>query len=409
MPMTVTQTEPAPILDFKSLPVDFEDLKVAFATKTNGDLTRAYWLFRAIGNNFLVRNGPKMLDSALALRLPVLPVIRATIFRHFCGGEDIQDCNKTVQTLFKSHIGSVLDYSVEGAEDEPHFEETCNELLNNIRRAKGDPAIPFCVFKTTGLGSLDILEKASSGKLKTVDEQQAFERIRDRVSKICALAAENKVRVFIDAEESWIQPAIDSLADSMMEQHNKVRAIVFNTVQLYRTDRLEFTKASHRKAKDKGFKLGLKLVRGAYMEKERDRASLMGYPSPIQPTHEASNHDFDATIEYCVTHHNEIEFCAGTHNEESCHLLVRLMALNNIAANNQGIWFSQLLGMSDHISYNLAAAGYNVAKYVPYGPVKSVLPYLIRRAQENTSIAGQTGRELRMLLAEKKRRKTSNR
>jgi proline dehydrogenase len=310
-----------------------------------------------------------------------------------------------VQALYQSHIGSVLDYSVEGAEEEPHFDETCNELLNNILRAKGDPAIPFCVFKTTGIGAFSILEKASAGKLITAEEQQAFGRIKERVSKICSLAAENNVRVFIDAEESWIQPAIDSMADAMMELHNKNRAIVFNTVQLYRTDRFEFTKASHRKAKEKGYKLGLKLVRGAYMEKERERALQMGYPSPIQPTHEASNRDFDATVEYCVKHHLEIEFCAGTHNEESCHLLVRLMALNNIPANDQGIWFSQLLGMSDHISYNLAAAGYNVAKYVPYGPVKSVLPYLIRRAQENTSIAGQTGRELRMLLMEKKRRK----
>jgi proline dehydrogenase len=394
-----------PVSTPKAVPVDFENLEVAFASKSNQDLTRAYWLFRAMGSNFLVQNGPRLLDTALALRLPVLPVIKATIFRHFCGGDDIADCNKTIKALFKSGIGSVLDYSVEGAESESHFEETCREILANINRAKGEPAIPFCVFKMTGIAAFNILEKASAGTISTEEEQKALSGIRDRVLRICTAAAQNDVRIFIDAEESWIQPAIDALADEMMEKFNRNRAIVFNTVQLYRTDRYEFSKASHRRAIKKGYKLGLKLVRGAYMEKERERAAQHGYPSPIQPTQETTNRDFDNTLEYCVEHRKDIEFCAGTHNEESCHLLLRLMALNNIPANDPGIWFSQLLGMSDHISYNLSAAGYNVAKYVPYGPVKSVLPYLIRRAQENTSIAGQTGRELRMISQEKKRRR----
>lgn len=386
--------------------VNFDDLKTAFSGKTDSDLTRAYWLFKAINSNFLVANGPKFLDIALALRLPVLTIVKATIFKHFCGGEDIDDCNKTVATLYKNGIGSVLDYSVEGEENEANFEHTTGEIIATINRAKGDPSTPFCVFKTTGIARFDLLEKVSAGTKLSDQETADYKKVKDRFQRICAKAFENKVRLFIDAEESWIQQAIDDLTDEMMALFNKDTAIVYNTVQLYRTDRLTFLKASHEKAVTNKYKLGLKLVRGAYMEKERDRAAEKGYSSPIQPDHASSNRDYDAALTYCMQHFGEIAFCAGTHNEESSHLLVRLMADKNIPKNHPDIWFSQLLGMSDHISYNLAATGYNVAKYVPYGPVKSVLPYLIRRAQENTSISGQTGRELRMITEEKKRRRT---
>lgn len=385
--------------------VNFDNLEIAFSGKTNGDLTRAYWLFKAINSNFLVKNGPGFLDFAMALRLPVLPVVRATIFKHFCGGEDINDCNKTVQALYRSKIGSVLDYSVEGEENEDNFEHTTTEIINTVTRAKGDAATPFCVFKVTGIARFNLLEKASASSLTDAKDIADFKKVHERIHRICNHAATNNVRIFIDAEESWIQPAIDALADEMMALFNKQNAIVYNTVQLYRTDRLDFLKMSHQKAKNAQYKLGLKLVRGAYMEKERERAKEKGYPSPIQPDHQSSNRDYDAALTYCIEHFGEIAICAGTHNEESSHLLVRLMKAKNIPVNHPDIWFSQLLGMSDHISYNLAAAGYNVAKYVPYGPVKSVLPYLIRRAQENTSISGQTGRELRMITEEKKRRK----
>lgn len=388
-----------------SAPVNFDNLEIAFSGKSDSDLTRAYWLFKAINSNFLVKNGPGFLNFAMALRLPVLPIVKATIFKHFCGGEDITDCNKTVQALHSSKIGSVLDYSVEGEENEDNFEHTTTEIINTITRAKGDPATPFCVFKVTGIARFNLLEKASAAPLNDPKDIADYKKVHDRIHRICHHAAANNVRIFIDAEESWIQPAIDAMADEMMALFNKEKAIVYNTVQLYRTDRLEFLKQSHQKATKSGYKLGLKLVRGAYMEKERDRALEKGYPSPIQPDHQSSNRDYDAALRYCVDHFGEIAICAGTHNEESSHLLVRLMKEKNIPVNHSDIWFSQLLGMSDHISYNLAAAGYNVAKYVPYGPVKSVLPYLIRRAQENTSIAGQTGRELRMITEEKKRRR----
>jgi len=360
-----------------------------------------------MGSNLLVSNGPVLLDIALKLHVPVLPVIKATLFKHFCGGENIAECNNTIAALHRDGIGSVLDYSIEGEEKESVFESTTKEIIATIDRATGDTSIPFCVFKVTGIARFDCLEKISSEKTVEESDRTEFEKVRQRVLSICEHAASCKVRIFIDAEESWIQPAIDTLADEMMKRFNGGdRAVVFNTIQLYRSDRLAFLKASHRKAAHEGYKLGLKLVRGAYMEKERERAQKNEYPSPIQPDWKATNNDYDAALKYCVEHISEIEICAGTHNEESCKLLVELMQSARLAANDDRIWFSQLLGMSDHISYNLAAAGYNVAKYVPYGPVKSVLPYLIRRAMENTSIAGQTGRELRMIHDEKIRRKS---
>jgi proline dehydrogenase len=386
-------------------PVDFNNLEVAFKGKSDAELTKDYWLFKAISNNFLVNNGPKLLNFAMAIRMPVIPIIRATIFQHFCGGEDISDCNKTIEALWNKRIGSVLDYSVEGEENEDTYDHTTSEIKSTIDRAKGDVSIPFCVFKVTGISKFKLLEKVSANDDLTAKEKENYQLVQKRILSICSHAAKNDVRIFIDAEESWIQPAIDAMVDDMMQRFNREKAIVYNTIQLYRTDRLTFLKDSHRKAKQAGYILGMKLVRGAYMEKERERAIELRYPSPIQPDHHTTNRDYDAALHYAIENFGEIAICAGTHNEESSHLLVRLMAQNNIPHNHPDIWFSQLLGMSDHISNNLAAAGYNVAKYVPYGPVKSVLPYLIRRAQENTSIAGQTGRELRMILEEKKRRK----
>lgn len=384
---------------------DFSNIEIAFASKSDGDLNRAYWLFKAISSNLLVKAGPRVINFLLAVKLPVNRIIRATIYRHFCGGENIDDCYKTIKQLAKFNVGSILDYSVEGKETEHDFDFTKSEILKTIARARGDNDIPFCVFKPTGIGRLGLLEKVSSGSVLSLAETEEFERVKSRINAICNSAFENDVRIFIDAEESWIQKAIDDMAEEMMMKFNSKKAIVFNTIQLYRHDRLQFLCASYEHAVANNYMSGYKLVRGAYMEKERARAVKLNYPSPIQPDKQSCDNDYNRALRFCVDHIDHIAICAGTHNEESNMLLTELMAEKNISNDDKRIWFSQLLGMSDNISFNLAKAGYNVCKYVPYGPVAAVLPYLFRRAAENTSIAGQTGRELSLIVAEKKRRK----
>lgn len=384
--------------------VSFDDTEIAFASKSNSDLNRAYLLFKVISYNWLVKIAPPFVDAALALHLPIKGLIRATAFRHFCGGETIADCKRTIDQLGKYNIGTILDYSVEGKETEEDFEHSLRETLSCIERAKNEKHIPFSVFKLTGFARFALLEKVNAKQSLTPDEQEEFARVRQRVEKICAKADESNVPVFIDAEETWIQDVIDDVANEMMVKYNRNRVLIFNTLQLYRTDRNAYLEKCHRHARENNYLLGLKLVRGAYMEKERARAKKMNYPSPIQPDKSTADKDYDEALKYCVDHIDTIAICAGTHNEKSSMLLVQLMAKKNIPNNHPHIWFSQLYGMSDHISFNLARHGYNVAKYVPYGPVASVLPYLIRRAQENTSVAGQTGRELSLILQEKKRR-----
>ena len=388
--------------------VSFDDTEIAFAQKSNSDLNRAYLLFKVISYRWLVNIAPPFVDTALALHLPVKGLIRATAFRHFCGGETIADCTPTIEALGKYNIGTILDYSVEGKETEKDFEHSLQETLSCIERAKNEKHIPFSVFKLTGFARFALLEKVNAGKSLTPTEQEEFDRVRRRVEKICAAADEANVPVFIDAEESWIQDVIDNLATEMMMKYNKKRVLVYNTIQLYRTDRNKYLSDCFNHAVINDYMLGIKLVRGAYMEKERERAKKMNYPSPIQPTKSAADKDYDDALKFCIEHIYRISICAGTHNEKSSHLLVELMKQNNIPNHHPHIWFSQLYGMSDHISFNLAKHGYNVAKYVPYGPVGSVLPYLIRRAQENTSVAGQMGRELSLIVAEKKRRKNSS-
>jgi proline dehydrogenase len=384
--------------------VSFSNLKNAFAYKSDADLTRAYWLFKIISNNFLVKIGPRITNWALKLHLPVKPLIRATIYKHFCGGETIEQCNETIRQLGKYGVGSILDYSVEGHHKESDFDHSCLEIISTVNRAAGDKNISFSVFKVTGVGRMDLLEKVSSNAALSAEEMSEFSRLKERVRKICDAAYQKNVRLFIDAEESWIQDAIDNMADEMMALFNRERIIVFNTIQLYRHDRLAFLRHNIEKARQGNYKAGYKLVRGAYMEKERQRAAEMGYPSPIQPTKEASDHDYNEALRLCVDNIDMLALCAGTHNAESSLLLVDLMAKHHIQPHDERIWFSQLLGMSDHISFNLAHAGYCVCKYVPYGPVVSVLPYLFRRASENTSISGQMGRELHMITQERKRR-----
>lgn len=385
---------------------DLSDTRIAFAHKSDGALRQAYWLFLVIGNPTVSAVGQWLTQVALALRLPITGLIKATIFRQFCGGETITESLATAEVLARSGVGTILDHSVEGQDDEAALDDTVTEVLRTIAVAKDRGDIPFCVFKPTGISRTELLADISAaGTAINADEEWEWQRVQKRMERLCKAAHDADVPLLVDAEESWLQPAIDALVDSMMAKYNRTRAIVYNTAQLYRHDRLAFLKASHAKALAGGYHIGMKLVRGAYMEKERERAAEKGYPSPIHTDKAAVDRDYDAAIVYCLEHVDRIAFMAGTHNEQSCLLLARLMNERGIAHSDVRICFAQLLGMSDNISYNLAAAHYRVAKYVPYGPVREVLPYLIRRAAENTSVKGQTGRELGLIAGERKRRK----
>ncbi len=383
--------------------VSFDNTQIAFISKSDSDLKKSYLLFKLIGNPLLVKYGGGL--APLGLRLGFKGLIKSTIFKQFVGGENITDCGKAILQLAKYNIGTILDYSVEGKESEVDFDHCCTETIETIHRARGDKNIPFCVFKVTGLARFDLLEKVTAKQTLTKEETEEYERVKNRVNKICSEAYENKKPVFIDAEESWIQIAIDDLANENMARYNKDEAIVYNTFQMYRKDRLAYLNESVTHGKSGGYHVGAKLVRGAYMEKERKRALERGYTSPIQDSKESSDKDYNSALEFCVNNIDCMGLCAGTHNEKSSLVLVDLMAKKKIESGDKRIYFSQLLGMSDHISFNLSQNGYNVAKYVPYGPVKEVLPYLIRRAQENTSVKGQTGRELSLIIKEKERRK----
>lgn len=382
--------------------ISFDNTENAFKSKTTADLNRSYWLFKLIGNPAVVNIGAAL--GPFSLKIGFRGLIKSTIFKQFVGGENIENCSNTVAQLGKYNIGTILDYSVEGKESEGDFEHCVEETIGTITKAKTDSHIPFCVFKVTGLARFALLEKVSAKGTLNAAEAAEWARVQARVEKICTAAAEANQPLFIDAEESWIQPAIDFMANTNMAKFNRGKVIVYNTYQLYSHDRLQYLKDSHAEAIKEGYHLGAKLVRGAYMEKERERAAQMGYPSPIQADKAASDRDYDAALKFCIDNIDTMALCAGTHNENSSMYLVKLLSEKNIAINDKRIYFSQLLGMSDHISYNLSLGGYNVSKYVPYGPVDEVLPYLIRRARENTSVKGQTGRELSLIIKEKKRR-----
>ena len=383
--------------------VDFNNTEIAFKQKSTAELSTSYWLFKIIGWNWLIKIGPTLLKIFLPLKFPI-PIIKATIFKQFCGGESIDDCNKTINNLGAQNVKTILDYSVEGIEGENTFEANLKEALKGIKMAQINPLIPFCVFKVTGFGRFALLQKINEKKPLTELEEQEFNRVKSRVNIICEQAHQANTPIFIDAEETWIQNVIDDLALEMMKKFNKESTIVFNTSQMYRWDRLDYLKLLVETAKKEHFFIGIKLVRGAYIEKERDRAVKFGYKDPMQKTKENTDNDFNAALKYCIENIDVISLCCGSHNERSALYLTELMTKHNISINDKRIYFAQLLGMSDHISMNLSNANYNVAKYVPYGPVKEVMPYLIRRAEENTSVAGQTGRELSLILKEKKRR-----
>ncbi len=395
--MTPVKTE----ADFK---LNFQDTATAFADKSNPELREKFWLFRIMNSPLLTSIGTKTTGFFLDLGLPVKGIIKRTIFKQFCGGETIEECQNTIEKLGASHIGTILDYSVEGKSSEKVFESTKNEIIRTITRAKEDDAVPFAVFKITGVARFEILEKVNDGKDLLKGEAAEWERAKSRVNEICEYAHSLNQPIFIDAEESWIQNAVDNLAVEMMEKYNREQPLIYNTIQLYRRDRLEFLKNSHRAARENGYFLAVKLVRGAYMEKERARAEEMNYPSPIQPNKTATDQDYDAAIDFCLENVEEIAFVAGTHNETSVCRLAEKLHAKNIKHNHPHVFFSQLYGMSDNLSYVLAKHDYNVSKYVPYGAVKDVVPYLIRRAQENTSVVGQVSRELDLVGKEIKRR-----
>ncbi len=386
--------------------ISFENTEIAFKNKTDKELKKAYWLFKIVASPFLVRMGKYFAKPALYIGFK--PLFKNTIFKQFCGGENITECEKAVEQLGKFNVGTILDYSVEGETAEVNLDATRDEIIRTTEKASGNKNIPFCVFKVTGVIRFELLEKVSAKENLSPAETEEWLRGVKRVESICDAANKANTAIFIDAEESWIQVAIDDLATSMMRKINRDKTIVYNTYQLYRHDRLAYLQHETEVAKAVGYKVGAKLVRGAYMEKERKRAAEKKQESPIQKDKNASDYDYDAALEYCVKHAETVSICAGSHNENSSMHLTKLMEQNGIQPGDKRIYFAQLLGMSDHISYNLANAGYNVAKYVPYGPVKEVLPYLIRRAQENTSVKGQTGRELGLIIKERNRRKKAN-
>jgi len=382
----------------------FNNTETAFKLKTDSQLERAYFLFKMIANEPLVRIGTAATRFALNLHLPVEGLIRSTVFDHFCGGISEEDCMPVVDSLHEVCVHSVLDYSVEGKEEDAQFDATLAKVIELTKFAEHKEAMPFSVFKPTGLGRFKIWEKVSAKQTLTELEEARWQRIQQRYDEVCKVAHECSISLLIDGEESWMQDAADELCEAMMEKYNKETPIVFNTLQCYRWDRLDYIKKAHKRAKAEGYKLGFKVVRGAYMEKENDRAEALGYPTPICASKQATDDHFNEVMKYILDNLQDISLFLGTHNENSNYLAMEIIDAKGFMKNDPRIWFGQLYGMSDHISYNLAKAGFNVAKYIPFGPVKDVMPYLIRRAEENTSVAGQTSRELTLLKREKERR-----
>lgn len=386
--------------------ISFENTEIAFRGKTSKDLKKARLLFRMVSSPRMVGFGKWATNFALGVHLPIQGIIRRTIFHQFCGGISIQDSLATSRKLAEGNVKTILDYSIEGKTSEEDFDKTVNEIISTIREAQHNANIPFAVFKVTGICLFDTLEKSNAGTDQlNPQDRLLYDKLVERIDRICSEAHKAGVPIFIDAEETWIQDSIDRIARDMSRRYNREKAIVYNTVQLYRHDRLAYMEQEIALARSEGWFPGLKLVRGAYMEKERERAKEKGYPSPIQPDKAACDRDFNAALELSVKNVDVLSICAGTHNEQSALKLTELMQAHGVAPDDTRIFFAQLLGMSDHISFNLAASNYQVAKYVPYGPVREVLPYLIRRAEENTSVAGQTSRELSLIMKEIQRRR----
>ena len=382
----------------------FNNTKIAFSLKSDSDLERAFFLFKLIQSQPMVKIGTAVTNFALKAHLPVEGLIRSTVFDHFCGGVTEEDCIPNIEKMHSNGVYSVLDYSVEGKETEEQFDIVKAKTLKNIEFAKKKDAIPFVVFKPTGVGRFSLYQKITEKKPLSNEEKSEWVAVMNRYYEICDKAIKFDVPILIDAEESWMQDAADVLVEGLMEKYNVDKAIVFNTLQMYRHDRMKYLKSLHQKALKGNYHIGLKIVRGAYMEKERERARENKYISPICKDKNATDENFNAAIKFMMEH-DKMALFAGTHNEESSYLLLGLAKKYNINSADQRLWFGQLYGMSDHISFNLAKEGFNTAKYVPFGPVRDVMPYLIRRAEENTSVAGQTNRELNLIKEERVRRK----
>ncbi len=384
--------------------IDFNDTEIAFSGKNNRELKWEHWLFKLMNNPTMTNALTGLANLTLKLHLPFKWAIKGTVYQQFCGGETLEETIPVLDKLEKFHIGAIIDYGVEGKESDEEFERTKNELIRIIKFASGKKNIPFISSKVTGVTSFSLLEKLNSKVPLTAEENTEKEKLYSRMDQIASAAASGNIGLFIDAEESWIQDAVDDLTFVLMRKYNKSKAVVYSTPQMYRHDRLAFSKHSLTDAIAHNYILGLKPVRGAYMDKERKRADEMNYPSPIQPDKNATDNDYDAVLLFCLDNYTKIALCAATHNEKSSLLLATEMQKRNIPANHPHFCFSQLYGMSDQITYNLAKAGFNATKYLPYGPVKDVIPYLIRRAQENKSVSGQMSRELNLTDKEIKRR-----
>ena len=390
------------------LPVSFEDTSIAFQHKSDQELLLSYLIFGLTKNPFLVKFLSQAAKFTLSIGLPVKPFIKATVFKQFCGGEKKEEYSKVITKLGKAAVGTILDYSVEGTGDEVGFEDTTKQLLQIIEQSKSDWNIPCTCMKMTAIGSFGLFKKITANEPLSKEDQRELNKVKIRLEKICSASYDADKPIYIDAEETWIQGAIDRLAEEMMAKYNKNKAIVFTTLQLYRWDRNDYFKQLIQQARSGAYKLGIKIVRGAYLEKERERARRLRYKSPINDTKVETDREYNKAVEIFIENIDVVEICVGTHNEESCKLLVQAMAEKKLPNDHPHIYFSQLYGMSDNISFNLANAGYNVSKYLPFGPVESTLPYLARRAEENTAIAGQMGKELEIIVKERRRRKSAH-
>ena len=377
----------------------------AFNDKSNTDLNRAWLLFLTISNPTISKLLTNLLQIAISLKLPINYLVKISIFKQFCGGETITESKKTIDKLWKSKIGSILDYSAEGKQNDSDFKSVYDQGIKILNESENKNYIPFVVFKLTGLINFEILEKKNKNILLDKSEENTYNIFLKRLEKICDKAKEINTPVFIDAEESWIQNAVDEIVLNLMKKYNHEKVLIFNTIQMYRNDRVDYLNKIIDIGNKEKFKIGLKIVRGAYHEKEIDRAKKYNYNIPVHLKKEDTDKDFNKALEICVQNIDRISICSGTHNIKSSEYLIKLMKENGIKSNDKRIYSSQLLGMSDNISYNLAKANYNVCKYVPYGPIKEVIPYLIRRAEENRSISGQMSRELSNIIKEKKRRR----
>ena len=383
-----------------------DNTKNGFTLKSNFELKKAYFLFRIISNKSLTNIGKKALQISLKLRLPILFLVKRTVFEQFCSGESLDDSFETVQRLYDKNVKSYLSYSVEGLENEKSYDLSLKEVLNSIEFVANNNIIDFTVFKPTAIANSKILQKVSEKKILDEKENELYGKALERFDTICNLAHKKGVKMLVDAEESWIQDPIDEIVLKMMMKYNKHEAIIYNTAQMYRHDRLNYLNRLKNIAEKEKFFIGIKLVRGAYIEQENKRAIKNNYKSPICDSKKLTDINFNNGASFILSNLNIFSLFSGTHNEESIYKIIDIMKLNNINKNNSKIWFGQLYGMSDNISFNLANKGFNAIKYLPFGPIKEVIPYLIRRAEENTSVKGQTSRELELIKTELKRRKS---